>query len=330
MTPPQTRSEACHNCRRRRLKCDRYLPQCLKCIKRGQECLGYQTLFRWEQGVASRGKMAGRTFGELTKHQASHDNSGSHSSSLVSHSSQPFSHGNIEVSPLGSLTDPLVQDMNHTSRKYLFYCELLSPSSLVPIPTCIRNIVASDVCKDLVLYDTPKHNPFRDLIPLTHEHPALFQIIIANSALHMSNACQKSLISDGTVFPLRHRLSVLGSPCSSSAAVQQADFYNDALAAKQRALYLLRSALNSIAAVDIDASLAVVLLFIEFELIDSGRDNWRHHINGARIIIEGLCGSNISSQTAESPLRSFLIANWLVFVAPFPPNQSIFFNTHLR
>ena len=314
MNPAQTRPEACHNCRRRRLKCDRALPQCLKCIKRGQECLGYQNLFRWEQGVASRGKMAGRTFEELTKHRASHDNSSPPLSSLVSHSSQPFSPGNIKISLLGSLADPLVRDMNHTSRKYLVYCELLSPSCLVLIPTSIRNIVASDICKDLVLYDTPKHNPFRDLVPLTHQHPALFQIIIANSALHMSNACQKSLISDGTVFPLRHRPSLLGSPCSSSAAVQQSEFYNDALAAKQRALYLLRSALNSINAVDIDVILAVVLLFIEFELIDSGRDNWRHHINGAKVIIEALGGSNISSQTAESPLRSFLIANWLVFV----------------
>ena len=128
MTPPRTSPEACHNCRRRRLKCDRALPQCLKCIKRGQECLGYQNLFRWEQGVASRGKMAGRTFGELTKHRASHDHSSPHLSSPVSHSSQYISGGSTEVSPLGSLTDPMVRDVDHTSRMYLVYCELLSPS----------------------------------------------------------------------------------------------------------------------------------------------------------------------------------------------------------
>ena len=141
----------------------------------------------------------------------------------------------------------------------------------------------------------------------------------------MLNACQKSLTMDTTAFPLRRSPSLLDSPCSSSFAVQQPEFYNDALAAKQRALYLLRCALTSIAAIDIDVILAVVLLFVEFELIDSGRDNWRYHINGARTIIEALCGSNISLQTAESPLRSFLIANWLVFVAPpLSPNQSIF------
>ena len=332
MNPPQTNPEACHNCRRRRLKCDRVLPQCLKCIKRGQECLGYQNLFRWERGVASRGKMAGRTFGELTKHRASHDNSSPHLSSPVSHSSLLFSRGNDKVSLLGSLTDPLVRDVNHTSKKYLVYCELLSLSYLILIPTNIRDIVASHVCKDLVLYDTPKHNRFRDLIPLTHQHPVLFQIIIANSALHMSNACQKSLISGATAFPLRHCPNLLGSPCSSSSAVQQPVYYNDALAAKQRALYLLRSALTNLATVDIDVILAVVLLFVEFELIDSGRDNWRYHINGARAIIEALCGSNISLQIVESPLRSFLIANWVVFVgAPAPrPKSKHILNTNLR
>ena len=318
MTLPQSRPEACHNCRRGRLKCDRSLPQCLKCIKRGQECLGYQRLFRWEQGVASRGKMAGMmTFEKMRKDRASHENSSPQlPPSPASHSRQQSSCGSIQVSPLGSLTDPLVQDVNHVSRKYLFYCELPSPSCSVPDTSLInvRITVASDVCRDLVLYDIPKHNPFRELIPLTHQHPVLLQIIIANSALHMSNACQKSLVLATPTFPLRHRTSPLTSPRSSSSATHQPESYNDALAAKQRALHLLKSALTNIASVDIDVTLAVVLLFVEFELIDSGRDNWRHHINGTRMIIETLCGPSISTQTAMSPLRSCLISNCLVYI----------------
>lgn len=203
------------------------------------------------------------------------------------------------------------------------YLRLLAQSLIL---TNVRIIVTSNVCRDLVLYDIPKHNPFRELIPLTHQHPVLLQIIIANSALHMSNACQKSLVLGTTAFPLRHRTSLLGSQCSSSSAIQQRESYNDALTAKQRALYLLKSALTSIASVDIDVTLAVVLLFIEFELIDSGRDNWRHHINGARTIIKILCGSNISTQTAMSPLRSCLISNCLVYVGPLDSKH--IFNTH--
>lgn len=177
-------------------------------------------------------------------------------------------------------------------------------------------IVASDVCRDLVLYDIPKYNPFRELIPLTHQYPALLQIIIANSALHMSNACQKPLVLDTIAFPVCHRTSLLGSTHSSSTALRQRESYYDALAAKQRALFLLKSALDSTASAHVDVILAVVLLFVEFELLDSGRDNWRYHINGARTIIETLCGSNMSRQTAMSPLRSCLISNCLVYVRP--------------
>ena len=127
MTAPKFHSEACHYCRRQRLKCGRSLPQCLKCTKKGQECLGYQRLFRWEQGGASRGKMAGMTFENMSKARARQGKS----SLSASISNQQYSRRNTEVSLLGSLTNPLVQAVNIASRQYLFYCELL-PSRSVP------------------------------------------------------------------------------------------------------------------------------------------------------------------------------------------------------
>ena len=146
------------------------------------------------------------------------------------------------------------------------------------------------------------------------QHPVLLQIIIANSALHMSNARQKSLVTSMTDSSLHHRTCVLDSHRSSSAATPQSEFHNDALAAKQRALYLLRSALANATSIDMDVILAVVLLFIEFELIDSGRDNWKYHVNGARTIIKTLYTSHTSTCTPISPLRSCLISNFLVYV----------------
>ncbi|KAI6568881.1 hypothetical protein MCOR03_000279 [Pyricularia oryzae] len=56
---PQQAPQKCHNCRRRRLRCDRAIPACQKCTEFGQECLGYGNLFRWVGAVASRGKRAG-------------------------------------------------------------------------------------------------------------------------------------------------------------------------------------------------------------------------------------------------------------------------------
>ena len=267
--------------------------------------------------MASRGKMAGLTFDDMTKDRARHKSSSN--SPLPSPAKSLSRHvlrANSEVSPLGSLTDPLVQDINHASRKYLFYCELASRSRSVLDTNHRYIVVASDVCRDLVVYDIPKKNPFRALIPLTHQHPVLLETIIANSALHMSNVYQKSSALDPTTFPFGCRISSLESACSSSSAFQQPRSYNDALAAKQQALRFLRSNLVNIASADIDVTLAAVLLLIEFELIDSGRDNWRYHVNGARTIIKTLCNSNLSMQGAMSPLRKCLVSNCLVFVPP--------------
>ncbi|KAF5670557.1 acriflavine sensitivity control ACR-2 [Fusarium heterosporum] len=50
----------CHNCRRRRLRCDRLLPHCAKCEAKGVECLGYSQIFQWTGAVASRGRLAGQ------------------------------------------------------------------------------------------------------------------------------------------------------------------------------------------------------------------------------------------------------------------------------
>ncbi|KAF5228201.1 hypothetical protein FAUST_11269 [Fusarium austroamericanum] len=50
----------CHNCRRRRLRCDRLLPHCAKCEAKGVDCLGYSQIFQWTGAVASRGRLAGQ------------------------------------------------------------------------------------------------------------------------------------------------------------------------------------------------------------------------------------------------------------------------------
>ncbi|KAK4934464.1 hypothetical protein LTR10_024278 [Elasticomyces elasticus] len=120
----------------------------------------------------------------------------------------------------------------------------------------------------------------------------------------MSNASQKSSFL---------HTGPWGSVGSTSSTIHLPNSYRDALAAKQRALSLLKSALGSLAPADLDVALAVVLLFIDFELIDSGRDHWKHHIEGAKTIIETLAGSDTWTQTAMSPLRTSLISNCLVF-----------------
>lgn len=50
-----TISKPCHNCRRRRLRCDRSWPTCHKCAVSGQECLGYGRVFVWTQAIDGHG-----------------------------------------------------------------------------------------------------------------------------------------------------------------------------------------------------------------------------------------------------------------------------------
>ncbi|PWY63977.1 hypothetical protein BO83DRAFT_431367 [Aspergillus eucalypticola CBS 122712] len=59
MSTPQLFGRACKTCRRRGRRCDRVLPACGTCESNGLVCEGY--LLRWS-GLASRGRLAGKTF----------------------------------------------------------------------------------------------------------------------------------------------------------------------------------------------------------------------------------------------------------------------------
>lgn len=49
----------CYNCSQRRINCDRGEP-CQKCIKKGLQCSGLGIRYRFNDGVASRGRLAGK------------------------------------------------------------------------------------------------------------------------------------------------------------------------------------------------------------------------------------------------------------------------------
>jgi hypothetical protein len=56
----------------------------------------------------------------------------------------------------------------------------------------------------------------------------------------------------------------------------------------------------------------VMILFVELELLDSGRNNWKHHIEGARTIIANLFKAQLPEKLSVNLLRSCLISNWIV------------------
>lgn len=140
------------------------------------------------------------------------------------------------------------------------------------------------------------------------------RIIVANSALHMSNASQKLTFLDKVTSNNNYNVGTVISQDFGSSVIQRSRSYDDALVAKQSALHHLTHLISDIKLADIDVTLAAVLLFVEFELIDSGRENWKHHIAGARTVIKILNQSKTMVHATMSPLRSYLLSNCLVYV----------------
>ncbi|KAH8696400.1 fungal-specific transcription factor domain-containing protein, partial [Talaromyces proteolyticus] len=54
-------ADDCFACANARVKCDRRRPYCTQCLERGKGCSGYKTTLTWGVGVASRGKLRGRS-----------------------------------------------------------------------------------------------------------------------------------------------------------------------------------------------------------------------------------------------------------------------------
>lgn len=138
--PGTVAAKPCHNCKRRRLRCDRKLPFCQKCVKKGENCLGYGKLLVWNRGVASRGKMMGKSFHVPNQAVTSTAASGSQALCLPRKyrfvpSNMPDGEaeaedeaetaddeGDTSMSINPCLVDPLFQGLDHASRFYISHC----------------------------------------------------------------------------------------------------------------------------------------------------------------------------------------------------------------
>ncbi|KAK2768720.1 hypothetical protein FQN54_000576 [Arachnomyces sp. PD_36] len=172
------------------------------------------------------------------------------------------------------LLDPLVQDLSSSSRYYLSH-------------------FASKLTRDLVSHDVPDHNPY------------------PNSAIYLSNTFSDPLnaATDSTLS------LTLGSPGGEPHSRNElsAKTLRDALTAKQKALQFLRQALDNVETVDREVVLTTILLSINFELVASGNDEWKVHVEGARKLIDHF---QLPSGTPGSPmgqLRDYATADCLIY-----------------
>lgn len=112
-------TKGCYTCRRRRIICDNALPTCQKCRDAGKECLGYQKPLVWVKGgVASRGKMMGRSFNDTTKKSARRTGN---------------SNGSTAVSSDNVLTASTIDDNHHTGPGTPLIATVQDDASVAPV-----------------------------------------------------------------------------------------------------------------------------------------------------------------------------------------------------
>lgn len=309
--------KVCHNCRRRRLRCDKSWPSCHKCTSNGITCLGYGKLYSFadSQSAPSPTEAA---FPRLPPSQSQHQESGGGggpSSALVP------ANNNLVATPTPSfmsapspaLTDPLFQEIDANSRIYLDHCKLnrraraqdqRSEREKKTLTRLTDSAVANRVCKDLVARDEPQRNPFRQLIPLTGQHPLLLNILVATSALHWVNVSRPIPSSSGSEDPTEYIAQLRSRDDHASQAA-----YVHALAAKQKALTYMRQTLESPDGSNSEVALAALHFFIKADMIDAQRDydvTWQSHLIAAGDVFTGV--KNSGGLTSEV-LRDCLMAD---------------------
>ncbi|KAL2801846.1 fungal-specific transcription factor domain-containing protein [Aspergillus granulosus] len=258
--------KACWTCRSRTVRCDESRVPCLKCEKAGLECRDKKPL-RWVQGVAVRGKMRGWLY----------ESTPAKSETVKSMRLQPKQATPRENSPLFALQDPLIQNLDRSTRYYIDY-------------------YSERICKLYILHDSDE-NPFRGLVPYALEDQLLLKSITALAARHYANTGQ-SFDQTDLIVPSRY----------GNANLQALHF-------KAQAIVTLGEKLAKPEPCMKDTVMATILLLIFIELLESGLDGWNFHLQGARsltrlyrsLIQPGNQGDTRNgSGDMEQDIRSFL------------------------
>lgn len=301
-------AQPCHTCRRRRVKCDQSLPFCKKCDISRHECLGYQKLFLWNRGVASRGKMMGKTFptAPISKaesppamHAILAGGTSVPQSTIATTSDTTMDSKSLRTahfmalekrSMYGSLhtglNDPHFQCLSTVQRYYL-YC------------------FGTDINQSLVLYDMPGENPFQSLVQYAEHYELLRQIIIATAALYACRMYHSTDIESNHSPECSESSLEPGKQNYSGRALWHPlqDTYHDSLVAKLKALSLLAKAIQT-GNVSSDIISTCVLLFVHFELIRPESTESRIHLIGAQALFRGLRPSKRAVQTVRNTVIS--------------------------
>ncbi|KGO76603.1 Protein of unknown function DUF3468 [Penicillium italicum] len=239
----------CWTCRNRRIQCDQSGTPCAKCEKAGVECFDKRPL-RWVKGVAIRGKMQGHSYESTANGSTAHTSRTTKSAlSAPKRSTRALVQTSAFSSTLPvTLQDPSMSNLDQTSKYYIDYYN-------------------ERICKLFIVYDSAR-NPFRSLISLGLNDPALHKGILALAARHHANTGQ-------SFYPIQ---------ASTSAGLINAN--RDALLFKHQAMEALSRGLSDGKIAKNDTTVASIFLFIFLDLLESGSEGWNFHLEGAKSLIK--------------------------------------------
>jgi hypothetical protein len=172
----------CPICVRRRIRCDRGLPTCMKCAKKALECPGYGPRLRWANGVAVRGHLRGKQVPHVEK--PAKVNNAPAKEPVPPHSVK--SQASDRQALLAADPDPLAQLFPDLPD------EALRAQLLDHYDKEIANL--------MVWIDSERNEYRRLVIPLAQEQPVLLLAILAISAQHLAVTSGQE-----TNFPARAR-----------------------------------------------------------------------------------------------------------------------------
>lgn len=291
----------CRTCNRRRIKCDRSLPTCKKCGLKDLQCPGYGLRIQWGQGVASRGKLTGKTLPILDPN----------SSGSVDYNDSPKS--STPPESLGSRDEnrespPVPPGLRNAFEAATHGQPAFGGSSSLDFdltPEQIPNYVQDPIIQQLLHHydkevaavmpwvDGPRNMWRTVLIPLGMESPSLLLAILALAAEHYT--------------------SKMGSTWSKQHGIRSSHYRDKSL---RLLAQNLRCEMTEGAATPHQgppsAMLATILILCNLEMIRSDSSVWSVHWKAARTMTRRWTTPHHSSSLLD-PTCQLLIKEAFVY-----------------
>ncbi|QPC76654.1 hypothetical protein HYE68_007406 [Fusarium pseudograminearum] len=270
-TKKRPKVRGCYQCSRRRIDCDRQEPECVKCVTKGIKCSGLGLRYRFNDGIAARGKFVGKTFPVVDIPVTQSTKGNDAITTINSHQrDDPFRESGYERIAKSSVqTDEIVDDATDTTAL------VVSDNRPISIHWGLDHVdPKSRFClgySQLIAVINMGFNGYRDLIlPRAETDPLVRKAVLLVVEQHLS-------LQNGTSISL--------DPAAYTSLVRE-----------------LISRSHQCAPQDDDSALTALLLLHIREMI-SGSDNFRLIYGSLRVVVNALAAR---SEDKRTDLRTFL------------------------